>query len=160
MTLNNISITATVPTSGYAPGQVIPLQIDVNNKSNKNILEFKVELNKVRLDNYTSDTKKVYIYSSLLILKVLVYIDITRKQSKKHKSLLTSVFFGGCPANTSAAHTPQVLVPPVPATDVVSSKILHITYELKVNPRFLSYLEINISVFISKTTNIDYKNHI
>lgn len=47
MTLNNVVIAASMPTSGYAPGQVIPLQIDVNNKSNKNISEFKVELNKV-----------------------------------------------------------------------------------------------------------------
>lgn len=58
MTLNNVSITATVPTSGYAPGQVISLQIDVNNKSNKNILEFKVELNKVSFDNHKWEMKK------------------------------------------------------------------------------------------------------
>lgn len=47
--LNNVTITATMPTSGYAPGQVIPLQIDVNNKSSRNISEFKIELNKVSL---------------------------------------------------------------------------------------------------------------
>lgn len=55
-----------------------------------------------------------------------------RKQSKKHKSSLTSVFIGGCSANTCAVHIPEIVVPPVPATDIVSSKILHITYELKV----------------------------
>lgn len=47
MTLNNVQITATIPTSGYAPGQKIPLEIDVNNKSIKNISELKIELNKV-----------------------------------------------------------------------------------------------------------------
>lgn len=47
--LNNVTITATMPTSGYAPGQVIPLQIDVNNRSGRNISEFKIELNKVSL---------------------------------------------------------------------------------------------------------------
>lgn len=52
MTLNNVLITATIPTSGYAPGQLIPLEININNKSNKNILEFKVELNKVSVGNY------------------------------------------------------------------------------------------------------------
>ena len=46
MTLNNVQINATIPTSGYAPGQKIPLEIDVNNKSIKNISEFKIELNK------------------------------------------------------------------------------------------------------------------
>lgn len=64
--------------------------------------------------------------------KVLVYNDLPRKQSKKHKTPLTSVFIGGCPANTCTVHIPQIMVPPVPATDISSSKILHITYELKV----------------------------
>lgn len=45
--LDNVSVNATIPSSGYAPGQVIPLHIDINNKSSKHILEFKVELNKV-----------------------------------------------------------------------------------------------------------------
>lgn len=49
MTLDNVFITATIPYNGFAPGQVIPLQIDVDNKSNKNISEFKVDLIKVRL---------------------------------------------------------------------------------------------------------------
>lgn len=47
MTLNNVVIAATVGNSGYTPGQAIPVQIDVNNKSAKNISEFKIELNKV-----------------------------------------------------------------------------------------------------------------
>lgn len=47
LTLNNVVIAASVPTSGYAPGQSIPVQIDINNKSTKNISEFKIELNKV-----------------------------------------------------------------------------------------------------------------
>lgn len=48
----------------------------------------------------------------------------------------------GCPANTCAVHIPQILVPPSPATDVVSSKILHITYELKVTSRKSFYQQI------------------
>ncbi|XP_031632114.1 arrestin domain-containing protein 2-like [Contarinia nasturtii] len=114
MTLDNVSVTATIKHNGYAPGQMIPLQIDVDNKSNKNILEFKVELN-----------------------KVFVYFDTVRKQSKKHKSPLTSILLsGGCPANTCAVHISEILVPPVPSTDSVSSKILHITYELKIYGNF------------------------
>lgn len=65
--------------------------------------------------------------------QVVVYYDTARKQSKKHKSAVASVFVDGCPANTSVVHTPEIVVPPVPATDVVASKIIHITYELKVS---------------------------
>lgn len=68
--------------------------------------------------------------------QVVVYFDTARKQSKKHKSALAAVFVDGCPANTSVIHTPEIVVPPVPATDIVSSKIIHITYELKVNVSF------------------------
>lgn len=70
------------------------------------------------------------------ISQVVVYFDTARKQSKKHKSPLASVFVDGCPANTSVIHTSEIVVPPVPATDVISSKIIHITYELKVNFNF------------------------
>lgn len=69
----------------------------------------------------------------LLISQVVVYYDTARKQSKKHKSAVASVFVDGCPANTSVTHTPEIVVPPVPATDIVASKIIHITYELKVS---------------------------
>lgn len=137
MTLNNVQITATIPSSGYAPGQKIPLEIDVNNKSIKNISEFKIELNKVSnpLLSHLRDecmTNAFSIYQCLISQKVCVYFDTTRKQSKKHKSPLTSVFIGGCPANTCSVHISEILVPPVPASDSHSSKILHITYELKV----------------------------
>lgn len=141
LTLDNVSVNAMIPSSGYAPGQVIPVHIDVNNKSNKNILEFKVELNKVSVlfsQSQCQHSKKKWLICDIclclcFVQKVLVYNDLIRKQSKKHKTPLTSVFIGGCPANTCAVHIPKIIVPPVPATDVVSSKILHITYELKVS---------------------------
>lgn len=146
LSLDNVSVNVMIPSSGYAPGQVIPLCIDVNNKSNKHILEFKVELNKVSVCNLHKNLFKSIaamieiIYSNCamffftLHLKVLVYNDLIRKQSKKHKSPITSVFIGGCPANTCTVYkNSEIIVPPVPASDIVSSKILHITYELKVN---------------------------
>lgn len=76
--------------------------------------------------------------------QVVVYFDTARKQSKKHKSPLASVFVDGCPANSCVVHTPEIVVPPVPASDVVSSKIIHITYELKVaNSVFFSLINVN-----------------
>lgn len=47
MKLNNLTITATIPTSGYAPGQMITIDLGVNNKSNCDITNFKIVLNKV-----------------------------------------------------------------------------------------------------------------
>lgn len=89
----------------------------------------------VYLYMYTRCEMNVFTKWSELFLhisQVVVYYDTARKQSKKHKSALASVLVDGCPANTSVIHTPEIVVPPAPATDVVASKIIHITYELKV----------------------------
>lgn len=48
MKLNNVTITAAIPSSGYAPGQVISIDMGVNNKSNCDIANFRIVLNKVR----------------------------------------------------------------------------------------------------------------
>lgn len=133
--MDNVSITASIPTSGYAPGQVIPLQIDVSNGSNKCITEFKVELNKVsrNCESWPFLHMLFIKYFVFIFLpKVFVYFDSVRKQSKKHKSMLTSTFIDGCSANTCTVHMAELAVPPVPPTDVVCSKILKIHYELQV----------------------------
>lgn len=65
-----------------------------------------------------------------------MYTDKTQKHTKKHKLQLATVFIDGCMANTCKSQMPEIVVPPVPATDVVSSKILHITYELKVKAHY------------------------
>lgn len=108
--LNQLTITATIPTSGYAPGQAIPLQLDVQNKSDRNVTEFKIEL-----------------------IKVITCVDSIQKNRKKYKKLLVSVLTDDCPANACSVKLPEIIVPPAPSTDTVSSKILQVTYELKVS---------------------------
>lgn len=56
--LNNVTITATIPSSGYAPGQVIPLELMINNKSNRDISNFRIVLNKVSV--YNKNNKKKF----------------------------------------------------------------------------------------------------
>lgn len=108
--LDQLTITASIPTSGYAPGQAIPLQLDVQNKSDRNVLEFKIEL-----------------------IKAITCFDSIQKNRKKYKKLLVTVLTDGCPANVSTVKLPEIIVPPAPSTDTVSSKILQVTYELKVS---------------------------
>lgn len=108
--LNRLTITASLPTSGYAPGQAIPLQLDVQNKSDRNVSEFKIEL-----------------------IKSITCFDSIQKNQKKYKKLLVTVLTDGCPANACTVKAPEIIVPPAPSTDTVSSKILQVTYELKVS---------------------------
>lgn len=108
--LNQLIITASIPTSGYAPGQAIPLQLDVQNKSDRNATEFKIEL-----------------------IKSITCFDSIHKNRKKYEKLLVTVLTDGCPANDCTVKMPEIIVPPAPSTDTVSSKILQVTYELKVS---------------------------
>lgn len=108
--LNQLTLTASIPTSGYAPGQAIPLQLDVQNKSDRNVSEFRFDL-----------------------IKAITCFDTIQKNRKKYKKLLVTVLTDGCPANACTVKLPEIIVPPAPSTDTVSSKILQVTYELKVS---------------------------
>lgn len=66
------------------------------------------------------------------IIQVFVYYDKEKKHNKKHKIPLTAAYIKGCSANTCSIQMPEIIVPPAPATDIISSNIIHITYELKV----------------------------
>lgn len=58
-------LTATTETAGYAPGQTIEIQLDVDNRSKQNIHEFKIGFYKV--GDFFSLTKSKGIYSSIHI---------------------------------------------------------------------------------------------
>lgn len=107
--MNQLTVTAKIPTTGYAPGQAISLQLDVNNQSDRDIIEFNIDL-----------------------IKIVQCFDSTQKNQKKYKKILASTKTDGCLSNNCAIHMPEIVVPPVPSTDTVSSNILHISYELKV----------------------------
>lgn len=108
--LDQLTVTAQLATSGFAPGQAIPLQLDVQNKSERHVSAFKIEL-----------------------IKSITCFDSVQKNRKKYKKLLATVVTDGCPANACTVKMPEIIVPPAPSTDTVSSKILQVTYELKVS---------------------------
>lgn len=63
------------PVSGYCPGQVIPITIDIENKSNVQLHLVKIFLRKVCILRKQKNTKKVYIiYIINLKLPYLTYL--------------------------------------------------------------------------------------
>lgn len=50
---NQIQIIARTPVRGYIPGQIIPLEIEINNQSNVEISKFTIELIKVSISQFT-----------------------------------------------------------------------------------------------------------
>lgn len=61
------------------------------------------------------------------------HYDNGGKKCKKHKKLMASVVVDGCTANATATYKPELPVPPVPPTDMETSAILKISYEIKVS---------------------------
>ena len=81
------------------------------------------------------NAKRVDLISRLrLVQQVIVYFDTSGKNRKKTKKLLTDIVVDGCPANNSLVFKEDIKVPAVPPTDSHSSKILQISYEIKVVP--------------------------
>lgn len=102
-------MTATLPTNAYAPGQAISVHLIVNNQTDRNINEFNIDL-----------------------VKIVQYFDAIQKNQKKIKKLLVSTLIDGCGAKSTADFSSEIIVPPVPSTDITSSNVLHVSYELKV----------------------------
>lgn len=65
-------------------------------------------------------------------LQVMEHYDNSGKKCKKHKELMANVVVGGCAAHAVATYRPEIEVPPVPPTDLYSSAVLKISYEIKV----------------------------
>lgn len=60
------------------------------------------------------------------------HYDNGGKKNKRHKKLMANVTVEGCAANTFETYKPEIVIPPVPPTDMQSSGILQISYEIKV----------------------------
>lgn len=60
------------------------------------------------------------------------HYDNGGKKNKRHKKLMANVTVEGCAANTFETYKPEIVIPPVPPTDMQSSSILQISYEIKV----------------------------
>jgi len=60
------------------------------------------------------------------------HYDNSGKKCKKHKKLMGNAVVDGCAAHAMATYRPEIEVPPVPPTDMRSSAVLKISYEIKI----------------------------
>ncbi|XP_055296096.1 arrestin domain-containing protein 1-like isoform X2 [Sitodiplosis mosellana] len=101
---------ATVPVSGYTPGQMINVDLELTNASNENV--------------------KAFILQIVREVKFFIY-----ENSPKHKierDAIAEVQTRGCFPQQKQAYTVNILVPPTPPTDVTTSKIVHVKYHLRI----------------------------
>ncbi|KAG6444951.1 arrestin domain-containing protein 17 [Manduca sexta] len=105
-----LSVDVQAPVSGYCPGQVIPLTIDIENKSNVQLHLVKIFLRKVVTYRATSPSTA----------------------TKKIKSVILTVQEGPAPAGTTKHWSLNMEIPPIPPSNLVNCNIIDLDYDLKV----------------------------
>ncbi|XP_063367877.1 arrestin domain-containing protein 3 [Cydia amplana] len=105
-----LSVDIQAPVSGYCPGQVIPLSVDIENKSN-------VQLHLVKL----------------FLRKVVTYRATSPSTAtKKCKEVVLTVQEGPAPAGSTKHWDMRLEIPPIPPSNLVNCSIIDLDYDLKV----------------------------
>ncbi|VVC95248.1 unnamed protein product [Leptidea sinapis] len=105
-----LSVDVRAPVSGYCPGQVIPLTVDIENKSNVQLHLVKVFLRKVVTYRTTSPSTAI----------------------KKCKDIIVTIQEGPVPAGITKQYLMNIEVPPMPPSNLVNCSIIDLDYDLKV----------------------------
>ncbi|CAH0724924.1 unnamed protein product, partial [Brenthis ino] len=105
-----LSVDVQAPVSGYCPGQVIPITIDIENKSNVQLHLVKIFLRKVVTYRATSPSTV----------------------TKKSKDIILTIQEGPAPAGTTKHWNMTMEVPPIPPSNLVNCNIIDLDYDLKV----------------------------
>lgn len=105
-----LSVDVQAPVSGYCPGQVIPITINIENKSNVQLHLVKIFLRKVVTYRATSPTTA----------------------TKKTKNVVLTVQEGPAPAGSTKNWTLTMEVPPIPPSNLVNCNIIDLDYDFKV----------------------------
>lgn len=110
MSSKQLFISAEIPMSGYVSGQTVPITIRVNNDSKVDIEETKVSL------------KKYIFYNS----------QTPRRKTRERIESAAEVKYAGVPAKSKGHIEAQLVLPPVPPTNIIFCRVLQVSYEIHV----------------------------
>ncbi|XP_055679292.1 arrestin domain-containing protein 3-like isoform X2 [Lutzomyia longipalpis] len=119
-----------LPQTGFVPGQIVPVTVDINNDSGTSINYFRL----------------------LLMKYVLYHAQTPRPKTRRQREIVVNnrvekniLGMGRTQAQISLE------IPSLPPTNIIHNRIIHITYELKVcakTPRCSEDLEIRVPIVI------------
>ncbi|KAG7300439.1 hypothetical protein JYU34_016060 [Plutella xylostella] len=107
-----LSVDLQAPVTGYCPGQAIPIQLDVENKSNVQLHLIKVFLRKLVTYRATNTSASTSI--------------------KKTKDVVVTIQEGPVVAGGSKQFNLKLEVPPIPPSNLVNCSIIDLDYDIKV----------------------------
>ncbi|GFG34867.1 hypothetical protein Cfor_10395 [Coptotermes formosanus] len=105
-----LTITVSLPVSGYVPGQDIPVSVDVENNSDVPIREVKCTLRKLLTFTVTSPNKS----------------------TKKDNITIGELVLGSVEPHGTSSWTQVLKVPPLPPSNLNNCSIIDLNYDLKV----------------------------
>lgn len=123
-----------IPVRAYTPGQMINVEIYVNNQSRQSIAELSVELIRVR-----SDKVGLWVEYHLQIRFSFYFQGITYFKSKNSNirkleriSIVRTKTYG-CGKYQDRTILVDLPVPSIPPSDFISSSIMHVRYCMRVS---------------------------
>lgn len=123
-----LSIVASIPQSGYVPGQSVIVSVNILNRSNVPIDDIRYYLR--RIVQYHSQTPAMKTKEETVNIQ-------------QHRT-------GGMPRNDDGRYKVALLIPAVPPTNISLCKVVHITYDVKVEAK-VSKMHANPSILIPIT---------
>ncbi|XP_060804666.1 arrestin domain-containing protein 17 [Amyelois transitella] len=103
-----LSVDVLAPVSGYCPGQVIPITVNIENKSN------------------------VQVHLVKIFLRKVVTYRASSGASKKTKDIILTVQEGPAPAGSTKHWNLNMEIPPIPPSNLVNCNIIDLDYDFKV----------------------------
>lgn len=110
-----MSVIVHLPVTGYVSGQTIPITAECDNASNVKVNLVKFILRKV----------------------IAFYTNQPRRETKKDKVTICEVSVGPVEPNASNTWQQQLVIPPLPPSNLVNCGIIDLDYELKVRRKIM-----------------------
>ncbi|KAK7866141.1 hypothetical protein R5R35_004789 [Gryllus longicercus] len=108
-----LTLVLSLPVGGYVPGQAIPVTVELDNNSGTNVANVICTLRKIVSFKATSPSNTV----------------------KKDKITIVDHKFGGVTGNSSKTWTEQIVIPPLPPSNLMNCNIIDLSYDMKVEAK-------------------------
>lgn len=106
-----LSMTVSLPCTGFVSGQIIPITLDVDNASD------------VVVNSFTFDLQKV----------VTFYSQSPRRETKKTENSICSYTTTALEGKKNEIYNHEIKIPPLPPSNLTNCGIIDLDYEVKVN---------------------------
>lgn len=126
-----LSLTVSLPVTGYVSGQTIPILAECDNASNVKVNAIKFILRK--LVAFRKLLKLMFCKNGRIIGVLLTDTNQPRRETKKDKITIAELSVGPVDEHGSQTWQQKLDIPPLPPSNLVNCGIIDLDYEMKVS---------------------------